>query len=67
MRKNNCTPNCHKDKEIQVIISARGILTITHYTNQTKNCHLTLKFTKNYMFKLFTVLLIYKTLIPIPW
>ena len=30
-------------------------------------CHLTLKFTKNYMFKLFSVLLICKTLIHILW
>ena len=30
-KKNSCTPNCHKDKVIvQVIISAKGILTITH-------------------------------------
>ena len=29
-KKYNCTPNCHKDKVIQVIISAKGILTKTH-------------------------------------
>ena len=29
-KKYNYTPNYHKDKVIQVIISAKGILTITH-------------------------------------
>ena len=35
-KKNNCTPNYHKDKVIQVIISAKGILAITQRYSSPK-------------------------------
>ena len=67
-KKYNCTPNYHKDKVIQVIISAKGILTIT-LDKLDKNLSLNSQIhQKLYVhFKLFAVLLIYKNLIPILW
>ena len=65
MRKYNCTPNSHKDKLIQVIISPKGAL--ANYNNTLgklqldKNLSLNSHMHQNYMFKLFPVLLIYKT------